>query len=345
VVRVLLAALTLPWGACSGVGGQPALETSAEHPVPVPLGTPASDDSPADDVPEPPMPPPVTTAPKPPTPEPKPFVPSPADAPFGDPVDLPAGKEWVYVWGDEFDGTELDLTKWSFTPLHWQRRDLNHGADCRRVHWDWTERDNVRVAGGNLVLGNTRVMPPPNETDENGDPVYEGDVLVHASAIYSDRQKKDSHGYERTYGYFEARIRIAPTVDGIHTAFWLYTYRDGGGEVDIAESALASDKYHMAVHWKNEHARRRQATMYAAVPDLHAGQFHVFAVHWDEDGYRFYADGRLQWAYSGPGVSHVDHFIYLSTGASWNDGNACTGTFPNEALVDWVRVWELRGAP
>ena len=312
---MLIATLTLPLGACSGVGSQPATETAAEHPV------------------------------EPQTPAPKPPLVPPADAPFGDPVELPAGKEWVYVWGDEFHGTELDFTKWSFTPLHWVRRDRDHGADCRTVHWDWHERDNVRVAGGNLVLGNTKVMPPPDRTDENGKPVYRGDVLVHASAIYSRLQGAGGHGYERTYGYFEARIRIAPTADGIHTAFWLRTYRDGGREVDILESALTSDKYHMAVHWTNEDARRRQASNRVAMRGMHDGQFHVFAMHWDEAGYRFYADGRLTWQYAGPGVAHVDQFIYLSTGASWSEGNACNGTFPNEALVDWVRVWEARDVP
>ena len=33
---------------------------------------------------------------------------------------LPKGKKWKLVWHDEFDGTELDLSKWSF------RRHLLH---------------------------------------------------------------------------------------------------------------------------------------------------------------------------------------------------------------------------
>lgn len=31
-----------------------------------------------------------------------------------EPSYLPDGKEWKLVWNDEFDGTELDMTKWDY---------------------------------------------------------------------------------------------------------------------------------------------------------------------------------------------------------------------------------------
>ena len=47
--------------------------------------------------------------------------------------------------------------------------------------------------------------------------------------------------------------------------------------------------------------------------------------------------------YSGTdgGISDSPQFIYLTTELSWKDGNAYTGTFPNEALLDYVRVWAV----
>ena len=32
---------------------------------------------------------------------------------------LPEGKKWKLVWNDEFDGTELDRTKWTFRLNFW----------------------------------------------------------------------------------------------------------------------------------------------------------------------------------------------------------------------------------
>ena len=362
LVRLLLVGIALSPVSCSGGGGalgpdspegpeitKPGESTPVEESSPP--GQPGQPVEPAEPPEELPFQPPGTPPVQPPAdalPEPTatPAVVAPAVAPFGNPVELPEGTEWVYVWGDEFDGAELDLTKWAFTPSDRQRDDRDHGDGCDVVNWNWSERDNVRVADGNLVLGNTRVMPPPDATDENGDPLYEGDVLVYASAVYSRRSGRTTvGGYERTYGYFEARIRIAPTSDGIHTAFWLTSYDDRGVEIDIMESAMDDGSYQIAFHWTYNN-RRRYHALRASMSRMHDGNFHVFAVYWDEEGYRFYADGKLQWHYTGlgvlQGVSHVDEFIYLSTGASWGDGNACSGTFPNEALVDWVRVWEVR---
>ena len=37
---------------------------------------------------------------------------------------LPAGKKWKLVWNDEFDGTELDMTKWSFRYHILQKRQM-----------------------------------------------------------------------------------------------------------------------------------------------------------------------------------------------------------------------------
>ncbi len=179
-------------------------------------------------------------------------------------------------------------------------------------------------------------------TNTRQTPFEDADDLVMAAGINSKR------GFNKTYGYFEARIKIAPTADGIHTAFWLYRSPQSsvtpggadGAEIDIMESPFVTNHYNIAVHWDGNlgDASRRPLS-------LHDGSFHVFAVDWDDQEYRFYADHRLVHTYRGPGVSQSDEYLILSTGASWRHGNAHTGTFPNHAYVDWVRVWELVDDP
>ena len=245
-----------------------------------------------------------------------------------DPPLAPYGKKWSYVWGDEFNGTTLDTSKWRLNREASRRGDRLH--DGYLIRWRW-EDDNVSVQDGNLVLTNTRQTP-----------FEDADDLVMAAGINSKR------GFNKTYGYFEARIKIAPTADGIHTAFWLYRSPQSsvtpggadGAEIDIMESPFVTNHYNIAVHWDGNlgDASRRPLS-------LHDGSFHVFAVDWDDQEYRFYADHRLVHTYRGPGVSQSDEYLILSTGASWRHGNAHTGTFPNHAYVDWVWVWELVDDP
>ena len=163
--------------------------------------------------------------------------------------------------------------------------------------------------------------------------------MVYAASVYSRGL------FEQAYGYFEARIRIPSIVDGMQAAFWLQQYGiPGSVEIDIMESSPGTDIYNIALHWKEPgDTKRRTVGSRPSMPYMHDGDFHVFAVHWHENGYRFYADGELKWTYSGTdgGISHNPQFIYLTTELSWKDGNAYTGTFPNEALVDYVRVWAV----
>ena len=35
---------------------------------------------------------------------------------------LPESKNWKLVWNDEFDGTELDTSKWGFRLNFWGKR-------------------------------------------------------------------------------------------------------------------------------------------------------------------------------------------------------------------------------
>ncbi len=238
---------------------------------------------------------------------------------------------WVLAWTEDFDGTTLDWSKWNHRSEA-LRRVRTHGG--RRIHWRY-EHDNVSVADGHLVLRNIRQQQGGSFD------------MVRAAAI-------DTKGkFEQTYGYFEARIRIAPTADGIHTAFWLQNDdRDkrpseggvsgpsDGAEIDILESAYTSNHYGMAVHWD----RYRSVSEKLDFASIHDGQFHVYSLAWTPDGYTFYADGEPRTETS-DGLSHSDGYVILSTGVSWGQGNAHTGTFPNEALVDWIRVYELAEDP
>ena len=54
---------------------------------------------------------------------------------------LPPGKKWKLVWNDEFDGTELDRTKWDFRL---------HLLQCR--HNTFTDEGAVLDGKGNLHL-------------------------------------------------------------------------------------------------------------------------------------------------------------------------------------------------
>ena len=250
-------------------------------------------------------------------------------ASYAEPPTPPSGMGWVKVWSDEFDGRDLDTTKWGLskgicgTPRY---------HDGHRINWRY-EDDNVSVLGTVLRLKNTR-RRIDTETDE-----------VSVAAVSTENL------FEKTYGYFEAGISVAPARWGINTSFRLRSQGqtstsanggvDGGSdgaEITVAESLHEGSNVRHGIRWDGD-AEEEYQTIDKAV---HNWNYHIFGVQWNSEGYRFYVDGEPTWEYSGDGVSKSNQFIVLSTEVASDGGNAHTGKFYNFAQVDWVRVWELR---
>ena len=237
---------------------------------------------------------------------------------------LSGGTGWTLDFSDEFTGTSLDTTKWGI--------DVSANSRAPRVDrgiddWWWVS-DNVSLDGsGNLVL----------------DVVKHDANTMHCGSISSDGK------YEPTYGYFEARIKIADTSKDTHTAFWLQGANQGnvdgtgndGAEVDIFESAWTGDYTKAVVHIDGYGAQKQASTKQYSTPGLHSG-YHTFGMEWTADYMKIYYDGVLKTTYTGIWVPRVPEWLWLSCGASFGD----IGSFQSEAnglltsaCVDYVRVW------
>jgi beta-glucanase (GH16 family) len=198
---------------------------------------------------------------------------------------LPA-TDWRMIWQDEFDGTEIDTSKWS------------HEIDCagggNQEQQCYTESsDNSFVSEGML-----NIVAMPN-TDDTLSQDY-------TSARLNSKMKGDW-----TYGRFEIRAKM-PTGQGTHPAIWMMPTDDiyGGwphsGEIDIAESVnlkvaaedgtLESHVYG-ALHYgkaKGNESNQTSGAPYLLPDDANpADDFHTYAIEWQEGEIRWYVDGYL----------------------------------------------------
>lgn len=238
-------------------------------------------------------------------------------------LNVPTGDIWVLDFSDEFNGTAVDTTKWNIDNSTRSRaaRPTQGISD-----WFWKPQ-NVSVSGGDLILDVTK-------QDHN--------TMWCGSVNSNDK-------YEPTYGYMEARIRIAETTRSTHTAFWMQgdnmSNVDGtgndGAEVDIFESAWFGDYTKSVVHIDGYGADHRANTKQYSTPGLHSG-YHIFGLEWNANEMKIYYDGVHKVTYTGIWVPQVPERLWLSDGASFGD----VGTFTSEAVgwltsakVDYIRVW------
>lgn len=237
-----------------------------------------------------------------------------ASASDGEAIDM--GKQYVpigyeLVWSDEFDGTELDGSKW-----------MHRGVGKRNGGVISTDATFVDGAG-HLVI----------ETRKVGSEYHSGMVSTQRSSQFK-------------YGYFEARMKF-PIGMGQTSAFWLQSRGNtsaagppdsAGLEIDIIEfyrgrlGGWAAN----ALHWGgygDDHQVKIHRRHFADADD-----WHTFGLLWTESGYTFFADGKKTWQ-TGESVSHVAEYIILSTLIAHRSELLERADLPDRFLVDYVRVY------
>ncbi len=226
---------------------------------------------------------------------------------------------------DEFNSTEVNTDKWTIDNSS-KSRASRPGLGIS--NWFWRP-DNVEVKDGNLVLKVSK---------------YNSNTM-HCGSINS-RNK-----FETTYGYFEARIKIAEAAKGTHTAFWLQgqgmSNIDGtandGAEIDVFESAWLEDYTKSVLHIDGYSDSHQANTKKYTTPGIHEG-FHTFSLYWTKDFLKIYYDGELKVTYNdAKWLVHADEYLWLSDGASFGfSGDHFTSAdigYLTEAHVDYIRVW------
>jgi len=173
---------------------------------------------------------------------------------------------------------------------------------------------------------------------------------------YTSARLKTQGLFSQAYGRFEARIKI-PAGQGMWPAFWMLGNDIDTvgwpkcGEIDITENiGNEPDTVHGSLHSSSTVAQISDAS---APFNLPAGQnfaddFHLYAVEWEPGTVRFYVDSNLyatftqsQWPAGGTWSFDHPFFILLNVavGGSWPGSPDATTVFPQQMLVDYVRVY------
>ena len=288
---------------------------------------------------------------------------------------LPRGVKRTPVWHDEFNGGELDSTKWSYRTNFWGRRFAaftgpeQHAVEVRdgKVHLKLIRLENGEYASPQL---------------QTGEVMWDAPLLNPTNSFWFLAPRKPPK-FEHRYGYYECRARLQQE-EGWWSAFWMQTVTQGasldpersGIEHDIMESfepgVILPACFHMngggedyvgfhSPRYSGEGTFNEQTE--AASMKLDKTVYHVFGLLWEPDGYTPFVDGVQRGEKVGRGrnhngkdeaVSQVPEFLLISTEPKWYRKNRMTGegvpelknAFEkgDEFIVDYVRVYDLESA-
>jgi beta-glucanase (GH16 family) len=140
------------------------------------------------------------------------------------------------VWSDEFNGTSLDLTKWSYMIGNGTNDGLPAGWGNQESEYYTSRPDNVTVTGGNLVI---------TAKAEN-----------YLGASYTSGRIRSLGKGDWFYGSFEARIKVPPPYQDskVWPGFWMLPDKSNWpytGEIDIFETGNQYNewKYNGTLHY------------------------------------------------------------------------------------------------
>ena len=165
------------------------------------------------------------------------------------------------------------------------------------------------------------------------------------------------------YGRVEAKLKL-PYGQGLWPAFWMLPTDEayGGwaasGEIDILEAinlGPGNNKVYGTLHYGGQWPANVHTGAETTPPANVWEADHVYAVEWEEGEVRWFVDDKhyetqTEWnstAAAFPAPFDQKFFILLNVavGGQWPGPPNDSSTFPQEMLVDYVRVYECASDP
>lgn len=232
------------------------------------------------------------------------------------------------AWQDEFNGTTLDAASWTY----------ESGAGG----WGNNELQNYTNRPDNLYLDNGKLIIQAKKES------YQGSAYTSARIVTKGKK-------EFTYGRVDIRAKL-PVSQGIWPALWMLgkkidqTSWPACGEIDIMELVgKEPNKVYGTMHWgANTSSHQSYSTNYTLPSGNFSEKFHVFSMVWEADNIEIFMDdisyckfNKSRVGSAGYPFNEAFFFIFnVAVGGNWPGSPDATTTFPQQMIVDYVRVFK-----
>jgi beta-glucanase (GH16 family) len=261
--------------------------------------------------------------------------------------------EWSLVWNDEFNGKEIDRSKWTFDIGNWivdeNGNGITRGWGNEEKEYYTDSNENAFIDDGKLVIKAKKEQV----TDQFG--TYD----------YTSAKLKTKGLFSKKYGRYEIKAKL-PVGKGLWPAIWMLPEEDkygtwaASGEIDIMEAwgsrpNTVAGTIHYGEGWPNNKYTGKE---FELPENRGIDKWHTYALEWEPGELRWYVDGELyqtQNRWYSKGKDNAANFSYpapfdqefylvmnLAVGG-WFDGEVDETTkFPSQMEVDYVRVYDLK---
>ena len=245
-----------------------------------------------------------------------------------------ADPQWTMVWNDEFNGAANSAPD----PTHWTY-DTGGGG------WGNGELETYTNTTANAYL------------DGSGHLVIQA---LDSGGNYTSARMKTQGVFDQAYGMIEASIQLPSGGSGIWPAWWMLGQNIGSvgwpacGEIDMLEDGLPwsntviGEHVHGPVGGGDYNGGAGVGNNYSLPSGTVNSGFHTYGVQWSPNQIQFFIDGTIEQTLTpgsvpGGGTYVFNHpfFMLLNLAIGGPSGSPAGVSFPQQMLVDYVRVYKL----
>ena len=241
-------------------------------------------------------------------------------------------KNWKFdvtpMWQDNFDGTTVDATKWTFETggNGWGNNELQY----------YTPGNNSKIEAGKLII--------------------EAKKETNSGKEYTSSRMISKGKGDFLYGRFEIRAKL-PKGRGTWPAIWMlatdntYGTWPSSGEIDIMEHVgYDPERVHFSIHTTAyNHSRNTQKSDNRMVPGA-LDDFHLYRCDWTPYAVRGYIDDKLMFEFFNqnngftvwPFNKKFFMILNIAVGGNWGGAQGVDNTiFPARMEIDYVRAYKM----
>jgi beta-glucanase (GH16 family) len=254
---------------------------------------------------------------------------------------LPPQTDWNIVWSDEFNGTNIDYSHWSF-----ETGTGSGGWGNNELEYYTSRPQNAYVTNGLLHIA---------AIHEN----FNG-------ATFTSARMKSQSLFTKKYGRIEFRAKL-PTGKGYWPALWMmpqdsaYGGWAASGEIDIMENKGSDPTTVLGtIHYGGAYPNQTQSfgPAYTFPNGGSVTNFHTYLLDWSSNSISWSVDGQVYetqtswWSSSNPTNTSIRNpfpapfnqtfylIMNLAVGGNFDGNPTNTAIFPGEMQVDHVRVYD-----
>lgn len=234
--------------------------------------------------------------------------------------------DWKLSWSDEFDGSQLDTSKWAIG-LPWTGDDgtnRHHNSQYASVITD----EDVKVRNGFLYLTCQRKQVP---NPRGGYYSYTEGLITTAKT------------FRQRFGYHEIRAKLPVEAGpGTWPAFWMLA-EGWPPEVDIMEYWGSHNRTHQGTVVNDANGRQKWDSFHKTHTSIKG--WHTWGLEWGPGYQIYYLDGKPTGAIYGDHIPEVPFYLLLNSGIESARPPVPETVFPNAFVVDYCRVYARPDGP